>query len=251
MKNWKILLSNLGYARNIDGRLWSHIRNATRYLWCPPAVQQESLRLFGGIINAEQPDLCCLIEIDRGSLNSAWFDQLTPLVDGDYRFFDIENKYGNGHAHRPVMGGKCNGFISRWPVRFDKHYLQAGTKRLVYVVQLADNLTVVFGHFSLRRAVRARQFAELRQLADGLPGEVVILGDFNTFAGFDELSPLLDNSRYLVMNDAKLCTFKFSGLAMCLDLVLCTPGIAARCTVRIVPQPFSDHDAVVVEIAPG
>jgi endonuclease/exonuclease/phosphatase family metal-dependent hydrolase len=177
-------------------------------------------------------------------------NQMEFLVCDAYPFFDVANKYGPGTDlhQKPITRGKSNGFLSTAPLPYTRVYLTAGTKRLLHLVALTPDLTVLFGHFSLRKRVRAQQFAELAHIIRALPGEVILLGDFNTFSGFSELDPLLAATGMRLMNDPATYTFVFSGLAMTLDLVLCTPGVAARCRLRSLHLPFSDHDAVIAEI---
>jgi endonuclease/exonuclease/phosphatase family metal-dependent hydrolase len=248
----KILLANLGYARNIDGLLRSHVRYVWHYVACPPAVQEAALAQFRAQLEIEQPDLCCLVEVDTGSSNNAQVNQMQLLVSETYPFFDVTNKYGPafGLSSNRIAGGKSNGFLSRTPLPFTHVYMASGTKRLIYIVGLTPEITVVFGHFSLRKRIRAQQFAELAKIICDLPGEVILMGDFNTFSGFGELDPLLAATGLRLMNNPAAYTFVFSGLAMTLDLVLCTPGVADVCRLRPLHLPFSDHDAVIAEIFP-
>lgn len=252
MPAFKILLANLGYARNIDGLLRNHVRYVWHYVSCPPAVQVAALALFREQLVHEQPDLCCLVEVDTGSSNNRGINQMQLLVGDPYPFFDVANKYGaaTGLQTNPITSGKSNGFLSKKPVTFTHVYMAVGTKRLIYIVALSPDLTVVFGHFSLRKRIRAQQFAELATIIRELPGEVMLLGDFNTFSGFSELDPLLAATGLRLMNNPADYTFVFSGLAMTLDLVLCTPKLAERCRLRPLHLPFSDHDAVIAEISP-
>src|SRR5690606_37374907 len=115
------------------------------------------------LITTEQPDLGCLIEIDKGSFNSAYVNQLEHLIDEQYRYYDIENKYGEtGHMrHLPVSEGKCIAFFSNQQVGFQKLYFTHGAKRLVYRIKPEKNVTIFFAHFSLRRSTRLQQFQTL------------------------------------------------------------------------------------------
>ena len=75
----KILFSNIGYAKGIDGTLWQHLSRAGRYLYCRVPTQTLVLGQLKAIIDLEQPDLCCFVEIDSGSLHSAYVNQLKLL----------------------------------------------------------------------------------------------------------------------------------------------------------------------------
>ena len=106
----KILFSNLGYARGINGSLQQHIKGAGRFFYCAPTVQQRVLAQMKSIIDQEKPDLCCFVEIDQGSIHTAYFNQMDALMDEIYRFHDISDKYGYNSTlgRMPLHAGKSN-----------------------------------------------------------------------------------------------------------------------------------------------
>ncbi len=247
---YRIFFSNIGYARGIDGSLGQHLRGIGRHLYCSVPHQQQVMRQVKDIVTAETPDLCCFVEIDSGSWHSARYNQLQDLLDDEYRFHDIAGKYGADSvlARMPFYHGKSSAFMARAAVGFDRLYLRRGLKRLMYRISLPGDVQVFFAHFSLQESVRRRQFAELRHLVDAAPGEVVILADFNIMRGFAELAPLLNGTSLCVLNDESQPTFTLHTRRLALDLCICTPGIAERSALRILPQPFSDHAALLLDI---
>jgi endonuclease/exonuclease/phosphatase family metal-dependent hydrolase len=253
MRSYKILLSNLGYARGISGRLSHHLLYAHRHLFCNPAVQKRSLQQLSALIAAENPDICCFVEIDRGSVSSAGFNQLQELVNDKYAYFDIENKYAPTSRLRSffVTRGNCNAFIAKHPFPHEKIYFASGIKRLVYRVHIEKDLTLFFAHFSLNRLVRARQILQVEELMKAAAGEAIFLGDFNILTGLEEIAPLLGGGQFVLLNRADAPTFTFHKRKLVLDLCLCSKGIARRARLKVIPQPFSDHAALVLEIGPG
>ena len=247
---FKILFSNIGYAKGIDGSLKQHIAYFLRHLHTPHTVQERVLAQIKIIINAENPDLCCFVEIDRGSFNAAGFNQISALTDTEYQYHDITDKYGPESAlgRMPLHRGKSNGFLAKANIPFKRLYLSHGSKRLVYCLKLPDNTHLFFAHFSLRKNIRLRQFQELRQLIEGNKGEVIILADFNIMSGFRELDPLLHDTDLTVISREDKPTFRFYRHHMVLDLCLCSQSLAARIDLKIIPQPFSDHAALSVSI---
>jgi endonuclease/exonuclease/phosphatase family metal-dependent hydrolase len=99
----------------------------------------------------------------------------------------------------------------------------------------------------LNRKVRAQQLQEVRELIDGTPGEAIFLGDFNILGGFKELEPLLHNDLVLLSSNEQP-TFTFHLFRKVLDICICTRNIAPHCHLRVIPQPYSDHAALVLEI---
>jgi endonuclease/exonuclease/phosphatase family metal-dependent hydrolase len=244
----RILFSNMGYARGIDGSLWHHASRAYRHLYFSPAAQHLVLGQLKALIEEGRPDLCCLVEIDRGSRFSGGLNQIEALRGPSYPFFDIADKYGDGDGRRRALQeGRSNAFLARAALPFERLYLRHGTKRLVYKIQAAPGLTIFFAHFSLKSAVRAAQFAEIRALVEACPGEAMVLADFNIMGGFRELVPLTGDGRLIALNKEDQPTFVFHRRKLALDLCLCTPGLAARAAVTVLPQPFSDHDALLVD----
>jgi endonuclease/exonuclease/phosphatase family metal-dependent hydrolase len=246
----KILFSNIGYARGIDGTLWQHICRVSRHIYSRRGPQKAVLEQIRQIILKEDPELCCFVEVDQGSLQSAYLNQLQALTNERYVFFNAANKYGDTtHLHRmPFHTGKSNGFMAKSDCTFTRLYLQHGSKRLVYKIDLPDQMTLFFAHFSLRANVRQLQFAELNSWVKECAGPVMILADFNIMQGFGELKPLLEGTDLTVINDEQHHTFSFHRQRLALDLCICSEGLAERVKLKIIDQPFSDHDALLVEL---
>ncbi len=246
----KILFSNIGYAKGIDGTLWQHISRAGRYLYCRVPTQTLVLGQLRAIMESEQPDLCCFVEIDQGSFHSAYMNQLRFLMDDDYAHADIANKYGDGNwrAHMPLSKGRSNAFLSKQSLNFDRLYFTHGTKRLLYRVILPGNIHVFFAHFSLDRKVRVRQFREVRGMIDQCGGDAILLADFNIMQGFRELAPLTEGSNLHVLSREEDTTFTFHNRKLALDLCICSQALLDRLSLKVVPQPFSDHQALLVTL---
>lgn len=247
----KILFSNIGYAKGIDGTLWQHLSRAGRHLYCGVPTQMLVLGQLKAIIDLEQPDICCFVEIDRGSVASGYVNQLQVLMDDDYFFCDIANKYGEGNwrQYMPFSKGRSSAFLSKQKLTYDRLYFEHGTKRLMYRIVLPGNIHVFFAHFSLDRKVRVRQFREVRGLMEQCGGDAILLADFNIMYGFSELDPLLKDSDLRLVSKEDQVTFTFHNRKLALDLCICSQALLERLTLKVVDQPFSDHQALLVEIA--
>jgi endonuclease/exonuclease/phosphatase family metal-dependent hydrolase len=248
MASYKILMSNIGYARGINGCLSQHLLKAHRYLYCSRKTQHAILAQLKKIIDKEKPDLGCLIEIDKGSFHLGQMNQLQALVDDYYPHFDIENKYGTNPSQRYMPGaeGKCNAFFSHQPVAYEKIYFVHGTKRLIYKLEITADITLFFTHFSLKRNVREKQFIELGELVNEVKGQVIVLGDFNIFSGFIELSPLIKATGLKLLNKEDQHTFTFHRNKLALDL--CLSSAKVKADLKIIEQPFSDHAALLLTL---
>lgn len=245
----KILFSNIGYARGIDGSLRQHVTRFGRNFYCALPVQEQVLSQVKDIIKAENPDICCFVEIDQGSIHSARFNQIRALMDDEYIHHDIADKYGERSllGRMPLHRGKSNAFLSKQDLDYQKLYFSHGSKRLIYHLALPGDIDLFFAHFSLQKKTRARQMEEVRKLAEGKP-RVIILADFNIFGGFDELKPLLHDTDLQVLNREDEHTFQFHKTRKTLDLCICSKDLVPRTMLRVIPQPFSDHAALLLEI---
>jgi endonuclease/exonuclease/phosphatase family metal-dependent hydrolase len=245
----------MGYAKGIDGSLRQHVGYFGRHFYSAIPVQEQVLSQLKSIIVKEDPDLCCFVEIDRGSIHSAGFNQIEALLDARYAFHDIADKYGRESylGRLPLHHGKSNALMAKQKLPFERLYFRHGTKRLIYKVLLPPEnmgkIQVYFAHFSLIKSTRMRQFEEVEKIMRGAEGEIILLADFNILEGFKELKPLLKSEELIVMNKEKDFTFNFSGRRLALDLCLCTRTLASRLEIKIIEQPFSDHAALLVNVS--
>lgn len=246
----KILMSNVGYALGIDGRLGQHVRLAHRHLYCHPVVQQANLRQLRALIEQHDPDLCCFAEIDTGSLHSGRVNHLEHLRNEHYPVFDAQNKYAQGSRLQrfAFTQGRSNGFMAKRDLSYERRYFQHGLKRLVYRFQLDSVTALYFAHFSLNRKSRHLQILQAAQWMREEKGEVVFLGDFNILTGFGELAPILESGEFLLLNNEHEHTFTFHRQKRVLDLCLCSRGVAERSFLAVLPQAYSDHAALLLEM---
>ena len=246
----KILFSNLGYARGIDGSLWHHVSRATRHFYCTVSPQQLVLSQLKEVMQTHDPDLCCFVEIDKGAFHSSHYNQMEALRDESYCHHDIANKYGETYwlSRLPFHTSKCNGFLAKQNFSFEKLFFKAGRKRLIYKMILPGDIVVYFAHFSLQTHIRIHQFEELKDhiLQDGRPA--IVLADFNIFKGFSEISDLLKSADLKLLNRDDEYTFTFHKKRHILDLCLASGSIADLIDLKVIPQPYSDHAALFLEL---
>lgn len=247
---YTVFFGNIGYARDIDGSLKQHLRRLHRHFYCPLTVQQQVLMQLRSIIYEHKPELCCFVEIDEGSFFSQNFNQMKAMIDENYIFNDMADKYGPGSkiSRLPFHRGKSNGFMAQHSHPYEKMYFSRGSKRLIYRLVLPDQTHLYFTHFSLIKSVRAQQFVEIHDLIKQSENPAILLGDFNIMHGFSELAPLLDGTGMHLLNDDKTATFKFHRRSLILDLCVCSDSIRDRLDLKIIPQPYSDHAALLVTI---
>tara|TARA_B100001750_G_C15519506_1_gene610224 strand:+ start:1328 stop:2074 length:747 start_codon:yes stop_codon:yes gene_type:complete len=245
----RILFSNLGYARGIDGSLQQITRRFHRLIYCRQSTQETVLRYLKHIIVREDPDLCCFVEIHSGGRFIGKLNQLQSLLGDEYPAFDIANKYGDDNfiRHMPLHRGRSNAFMAKKDVSFDRVYFPHGTKRLIYNVDIGRNTRVLFTHFSLNFHTRKKQFSYIANYLKSCNGHFILLADFNIFQGFTELDDFIKTTGLVILNKEDDHTFQFYKRKLALDLCICSPEIVDNATLKIIDQPFSDHDALLLE----
>lgn len=246
----RILFSNLGYARGISGNLKDHLRYGLRHLVNSARVRQSVFAELGDLLNEQQPDIVALVEVEQQPRTRRLLEQALNIANMELGWQHYQNKYAaKGPATQlPGMKHKAMALMASAPLQFDALYFADGSKRLVYRVQLADSVELYIAHFALSRKVRARQFTQLREWIDGRETSAIVMGDFNIFAGIGELSPLQRHDGLVLLNDPARHTFRFWRNRMMLDLALVSPDLAPRATVEVFDQPYSDHDALLLEL---
>ncbi|MFA4993816.1 MAG: endonuclease/exonuclease/phosphatase family protein [Bdellovibrionales bacterium] len=205
---------------------------------------------MNALIAQEDPDICCFVEIDKGSFTSAGYNQIQTLISDKYAYFDIGNKYAITSRFRSffMTKGKCLAFVSKCKLLHEKLYFGCGMKRLIYKVAVDERLTLFFAHFSLSKRVRERQILEARELMKNASGDVIFLGDFNILTGICELDPLLEQGSFILLNREDIPTFTFHKRRLVLDLCICSKSITKQASLKVIPQPFSDHAALILEV---
>src|SRR5690606_25462638 len=123
-----------------------------------------------------------------------------------------------------------------------------GVKRLIYKLKLRQDLTLFFAHFALKRRVREKQLLQVDQLIESTPGNIIFMGDFNLLDGLSELDPLLQGKTMTLLNRPEEYTFTFHKRQLVLDVCICTPALAERSVLHVVPQPYSDHAALLLTV---
>ena len=168
MGDLKILFLNAGYCLGIDGSTVDYILKSYRYVYCSKKTRNEIYSKVKGLILRESPDLFCMAEVDKGSLNTGFENQILKLTSKKESFFDISVKYGEDSLLRkfPLSSGKSNGFISKEKVKFKKLYFKNGAKKLIYEIYI-KGFTILLAHFSLKKKVRKKQFDEIADLMKG------------------------------------------------------------------------------------
>ncbi len=238
-KPYRVLLMNLGYATGLDGSMRSYLTQWYRYLYTPRWIIRTVRRSIYGLLNRENPDLCCFVEIHHKHGFVPHPHAYTSHIDNKYGRFSILR-------HLPFFRDNCNGFFSHQHLHFQKRYFANGSKKLIYDIDLGNGLSLLLSHFSLNQETRRLQFDELRQII-GDRKNVIICGDFNIFEGTEELRDLAESCNLQIV-DSHEATFPAASPRKMFDLFLC-PKELKHVSARVMDDiQVSDHLPVMLEV---
>jgi len=216
----RVLTLNMRHARGPDGVV--------------------SLERVARAIEAYQPDLVALQEVDRWLSRSGWVHQARWLGErlGMYWVF--------GENLRVGLGGYGNALLSRYPILdFDNHRLTSSSEPrgcLEVTVRWGEQLVTVFVvHLGVDEEERRRQLATLETVTVG-QGPVILCGDFN-----DEDLPELDAGWRWLRTSA---TFPAWGPVATIDRVYVSEAWR-RAEAQVVEVGVSDHHAVLATMGLG
>lgn len=235
----KVLLLNAGYCSGLDGSYRDYILHSSRYLRTPQSIIAAVEASIGSLINAEQPDICCFLELSK---HTALIQDLR-----DYPCHDVDIKYGVNSIlrHLPFFRDNCNGFFAREEVPYKKYFFKNGAKKLIYELEVGNDVSLLLCHFSLSHIVRRQQFRELETIIKNRE-RAILCGDFNIFRGTHEIDDLM-NACNLHPVTAYAPTFPAVSPSKALDMFLCTNGLnVTRCEV-VRDFRGSDHLPVILE----
>lgn len=134
------------------------------------------------------PDIVGLLEVDGGSIR-AGVDQAKAIAQALGHYSVYRCKYGPDSLglRLPIVGKQGNAFLAAPRVVGERfHYFSRGTKRLVIELEL-EQVAIFLVHLSLRRGHRRHQLEHLQELIGKVTKPAMVVGDFNTFGGAQEL----------------------------------------------------------------
>ncbi len=237
----RILLYNVGYCTELNGSWFDYLVRSYRYLYTPRRVKSSAVHSLARMVEAHNPDVCCFVEIHKNMKELPHFSA--------YAEYDIENKYGMTSMLRrmPYFRKNCNGFFSRKPLEFRKHWLKNGSKKLIYEIDLAKDTKLLFAHLSLRAKTRRKQFQDLKKWVKKNE-RVILCGDFNTFRGEEDLEQFARDCNLRIFTPKTRGTFPAKKPRKSIDLFLCSMNIDMKNIEVLDHVRASDHLPVLVEM---
>lgn len=200
-------------------------------------------------IRSVDPDIVGLVEVDTGSIRSRMINQAEKISQdlGLNSSYEV-NKYGENSLNQliPIIRKQGNAFLSAPRVHGESfHYFDTGIKRLIIELEL-EKYAVFLVHLSLKYRHRHLQLRKLYDLIEATKKPVIVMGDFNTFWGEDEIYLFMRAARLSSANTKSLPSYPARAPRKELDFVLYQDGIEVS-NFDIPDVRFSDHLPLVCD----
>lgn len=250
----KLITYNIEYCEGMEG-LWYQYLKFWKIFFPPKNIEQKIVEALKKI----KPDILALIEVDIGSLRARRRDEVRFLEEklGLNDFVEKVKYPLKGWLklfhHVPILNKQANALISKFKLEKVKyHVFHEGTKRMVIeaTVKCPRNVTLLVAHLALGKRARSKQIKELINIINNIKNPVILMGDFNTFHGKEEIDSLLKKTHLRdavgLEKNAKILTEPAWHPTRRLDYILTSPQIKVR-KYSVLNFHFSDHLPLMID----
>jgi len=225
-KNFHLPLPYSGYLKNTDNNLIKIVE----------------------FIQASNPDVIGLVEVDSGSYRSSNSNQAKYIAETLNYNHIFQSKYSqNSPASKvPVLNKQGNAVLARQKILSNQfHYFNEGVKRLVIETEF-DNLTVLLVHLSLKYRHRQYQLQHLYSIIKKIKKPIILAGDFNAFMGSKEHELFLAATRLKSANCFEEPSHPSRSPKRHLDYIFFSEGIRHK-DFQIPQITLSDHVPLIFD----
>jgi len=250
----KLIVYNIEYCEGIEG-IWYQYLKFWKIFFPPKNLDKEIVSALHEI----NPDILALVEVDTGSFRSRGKDEVRFLEKNlQLNSFVEKIKYPlkgwlKLFHHVPILDKQANAIISRFNLTKIKYHLfHEGTKRVIIeaTVNCPEKVTLLLAHLALGKKTRTMQIKELIKIVNKIKNPVILMGDFNTFNGEEEIKELLKKAHL----DDKISLDKESlpltepawHPSRRLDYILTSSKIKVK-KYSVLHFPFSDHLPLMID----
>ncbi len=205
-------------------------------------------------------DILALVEVDTGSFRSKKDEVKFFEKKLNMKSYVEKVKYPNQGLlklfHKiPILKKQANAIVSKYKLNKVKyHLLNEGTKRIVIEASIncpkKITLLLLLAHLALGSKTRQKQIKELIKIINKIKNPVILMGNFNTNNGKEELKYLLKETnlqdKFKLDKNSSCLTFPTWNPRKRFDYVLTTPKINVK-KYKVLNFDFSDHLPLYVE----
>src|SRR3989338_5241896 len=249
----KLVCYNVEYCEGMEG-LWYQYLEFWKLFFPPKNLDREIIQALKKL----NLDILALVEVDTGSFRSKRDEVL--FFEHKLRMHSFVEKIKYPFTgwlklfhYVPILNKQANAIITKYKITKVKYHLfHEGTKRVVIQadVDTPKKVSLLLAHLSLSQSEREKQTDELINIVNSIKNPVILMGDFNTFNGVDEIKKLMKKTH--LKDKAKLDKYSLGMTqpswhpSRRLDYVLVSKGIKVK-KYQVLDFPFSDHLPLYVE----
>ena len=251
----KLVCYNIEYCEGIEG-LWYQYLKFWKMFFPPKNLDQKIVDALKKL----KPDIVSLVEVDTGSFRAkkdevVFFEKKLGMKDFVEKVKYPFQGWLKLFHYVPILNKQANAIISKYKFNQVKYHLfHEGTKRVIIeaTVSCPKKVTLLLAHLALGSKTRAKQIKELIEIVNSIKNPVLLMGDFNTFKGEEELTNLMKQTHLkdkIELDNYSLRLTQPTWHPMRrLDYVLYSPTIKVK-EYRVLNYPFSDHMPLFVEFS--
>ena len=250
----RLIVYNIEYCEGMMGLRWQYLK-FWKIFFPPKNLDQKIVDHLKKL----KPDILALVEVDTGSFRARKKDEVVFLEKNlGMKSFVEKIKYPlegwlSLFHYVPVLNKQANAIIAKEKLSNVKyHVLHEGTKRVVIeaTIHVPKKVTLLLAHLALGKKARAMQIEELTNIVSQIKNPVILMGDFNTFNGEEEIQNLLDEAHlhHMFQMDKKSETYTQPAFHpnRRLDYVLTSKDIKVK-SYEVLNFHFSDHLPILVD----
>ena len=240
----RLLLYNIRYAVGAGASMHMPVPGAGYVLG-----NQSVLPDITAFIKSADPDIVGLVEVDTGSIRSRMVNQAETIAEnlGLNSSYEV-NKYGESSLNQliPIIRNQGNAFLAAPRVHGETfHYFDTGIKRLIIELEM-EKFAIFLVHLSLKYRHRHLQLRKLYDLIEVTEKPVIVMGDFNTFWGEDEIYLFMKAAGLRSANTERLPSYPARAPRKELDFILYQQGIEVS-NFHVPDIRLSDHLPLVCD----
>ncbi|MBI5872098.1 endonuclease/exonuclease/phosphatase family protein [archaeon] len=249
----KLVCYNIEYCEGMEG-IWYQYLQFWRMFFPPKGIDRQIVNALAKL----KPDILALVEVDAGSFRAkkdegAFFEKELGMKSVAERVKYPFKSWMKLFHYLPIINKQANAIIAKYKFSDVKyHMLQEGIKRVVIEASIhcPKRVTLLLAHLALGRKTRALQIKELIKIVNSIKNPAILMGDFNTVMGIQEIKQLMKKTQ--LKDKAKLdkesiqLTYPTWHPKKRFDYVLVSKQIKVK-KYKILNYPFSDHLPLFVE----
>lgn len=249
----RLIVYNIEYCEGMTG-LWYDYLKFWKPFFPPKGLDQRIV----DSIKKLKPDVLSLVEVDVGSFRAkkdevVFFEKQLGMKNFVEKIkYPLEGWLKLFH-YVPILNKQANAIIAKEKlsnVRY--HVFHEGTKRVVIeaTIHVPKKVTLLLAHLALRKNIRAKQIEELIKIVNSIKNPVILMGDFNTFNGEEEIKKLLGEThlhhKFKMDKKSQTLTQPTFHPSRRLDYVLTSKGVKVK-NYEVLNFHFSDHLPLLVD----